>query len=277
MVRPISRHSDFVSELSVSQRLRKVARDAAVYALSMVRSVDSTGNWLRFPYYHHVFDDERSGFARQLAYMRRFGEFISFDDGVDLLATGQPIDGRYFCLSFDDGFKNCAANALPILVEHGAIGTAFFVPTRFIGTDIETDRELLLGFFTDESILLEFMNWRDCQDLLDAGMVIGSHSHSHANLARQNESTVAEELRRSKIILEERLGRPCRHFGCPFGNPGRDFLVGRDPELARQAGYASFATTARGAMRGGDSPFFICRDHLMANWPDYQLRYFFSR
>lgn len=274
---PARSHREFLNHLSVPQRLRLLARDAALFALSLGRSVESGGTWIRFPYYHHVFDDERGGFARQLAYMRRFGEFISFNDAVGMLASRQPIDGRYFCISFDDGFKSCVTNALPILLDHGALGTAVFLPTRFIGTDIERDRELLLGFYDHGRLLMEFMTWQDCQVLISAGMVIGSHSHSHSNLATMDEAAVVAELRHSKGILEDRLGRPCIHFCCPVGQPHSNFVVARDPELTRKAGYSSFSTTVRGAMRAGESPFFIRRDHTLANWPDCQLRYFFSR
>ena len=112
-------------------------------------------NWLRFPYYHHVFDDERANFDAHLRYMRKYAEIISLDDAMGMLSAADPIDGRYFCLTFDDGFKNCLTNALPILLEHQA-KAAFFVPTSFIGTSVEHDRERLLGFYGHGRILMEF-------------------------------------------------------------------------------------------------------------------------
>lgn len=269
--------AEFEGRPAFRQRLRGLARDTAVWLLSLAASPASGTNWIRFPYYHHVLDDERAGFDRQLRWMRRFGEFIGWEEAVALLASGQPVDGRYFCLSFDDGFKSCRTNALPILVERGALGTAFFLPTAYMDTDVGRDRELLLGFYDHRRTLMEFMSWDDARDLAAAGMVVGSHSHGHANLARLDAAAAAAELARSKTILEEKMGAPCLHFGCPFGRPGIDFIPDRDPALAHQAGYASFATTARGAMRAGDSPLFIRRDHTLAGWGDYQLRWFLSR
>lgn len=272
-MQPIRTYAEFDRAQSARTRARTVARDAAVWALSFGRSARRGAGEIRLPYYHHVFDDERAGFDRQLRWMRRHGEFISFEDAVSLLASGQPIDGRYFCVSFDDGFKNCAENALPILVEHG-VRAAFFLPTRYVGTDVARDRDLLLRFYEDRNAMVEFMNWDDCRRLADAGMTVGSHTHGHALLSALDEAAVTAELTRSKDTIERELGRPCAHFCCPWGQPGVSYVPARDPDLARRAGYRSFATTARGAMRAGDTPFFLRRDHTLAGWSDRQLRYF---
>jgi peptidoglycan/xylan/chitin deacetylase (PgdA/CDA1 family) len=272
MLMPIQSVAAFTGPLSPGQRLRAAARRAALLGLSLLPGRGRRGA-LRFPYYHHVFADERAGFHRQLRWMRRHGEFLGWDQAVGLMQSGDPIDGRYFCLSFDDGFKSCITHAAPILAEHGA-GAAFFVATRFIGTDPVADRAMLLDFYPGEQRLMEFMSWDDCRALRDAGMVVGSHTHGHARLSALNEDGVLAELAVSKQRIEAELDMECRHFCCPWGQPGGDFVPGRDPDVARRAGYASFATTARGPTRAGDSPFFIRRDHTLANDPDYQLRAF---
>ena len=133
---PVQSFAAFAGRPSWSARLRATARRAALLALSLAPG-RGRGGALRFPYYHHVFEDERATFARQLRWMRRQGEYLGWDDAVALVQSGQPIDGRYFCISFDDGFRNCVTHALPILVEHGAT-VAFFLATSFIDTPCET-------------------------------------------------------------------------------------------------------------------------------------------
>ena len=145
-MQPVRTYAEFGSHSGGSEQFRAMARDAAVLALSIGRSINATSGWIRFPYYHHVFDDERHGFTRQLNYLRGFGEFISLDDAVGLLISGKAIDGRYFCITFDDGFKNCLTNAVPILLDKGA-PAAFFMTTGYIDSDLEKDRDKLLGFF----------------------------------------------------------------------------------------------------------------------------------
>jgi peptidoglycan/xylan/chitin deacetylase (PgdA/CDA1 family) len=271
-MKPVQTIAEFQGRPTPVGRLRATARRAALLGLSLLPGRGRRGA-LRFPYYHHVFTDEQAGFARQLRWMRRHGEFLGWDDAIALMHSGQPIDGRYFCLSFDDGFKSCATHALPILSEQGA-SAAFFVATRFVGTDPVRDRDMLLEFYPGERRLMEFMTWDDCRTLRDAGMVVGSHTHGHARLSALEEAGVIAELTASKQRIETELGGACSHFCCPWGQPDSTFLPERDPDIARRVGYASFATTVRGPTRSGDSPFFIRRDHTLANDPDFQLRAF---
>ena len=112
--------------------------------------------------------------------------------------------------------------------------------------------------------------------MVAAGMTIGSHTVHHSRLADFEDEAVRVALSQSKAVIEKNLNKPCEHFCAPFGIPGRDFNVERDPDLARQAGYKSMVTTQRGAMRPGDDPYRIRRDHVLANWGNHQLRYFLS-
>ncbi len=274
-MRPVENYSEFIGHTSAGVRLRSAARDLTVLSLSIGRSIGRSTGWIRFPYYHHVFNDERRGFERQLKYLRRFGEFISLDDAVVMLASGDEIDGAYFCITFDDGFKNNAINAVPILLDEKA-PAAFFLVTDLIGIDVEKDCDRLLGFYDHGQTLMEFLNWQDCRQMAEAGMVIGSHTVHHARLSDHDEGRVMDELTISKAAIEKNLNRPCEHFCCPFGIPVKDFNPDRDPKLARHAGYRSMLTTQRGANRKGGSSFMIKRDHVLANWGNSQLRYFLS-
>ena len=272
---PIRHYKDFIAGQPALARVRGALRDAVVTALSVVRRPDAAKGWIRFPFYHHVFDDERDGFTRQLVFMASHGDFIGLNDAVQLLASGDPIDGRYFCLTFDDGFKNWITNAVPILVDRGA-PAAFFLVTRYIGTSPEADREALLGFYEEGDRLVEFLDWNDCRRMGDANMTIGSHTVNHVQLASLDEAAAETELRQSKETIEAELGHACDHFCCPFGRQNVDYLPGRDPKIARRVGYKSFLSGHRGAMRQGSSPMMVRRDHLLAGWGNAQLRYFFS-
>lgn len=277
--RPVLNYRDFVAGRSMAGRARGMARDAAIGALSLgsflARSRETEGGWIRFPFYHHVFDDELDGFRRQLNFMASLGDFIGLDDAVAMLESGDPIGGNYFCLTFDDGFKNWLTNAMPVLADKQA-PAAFFLVTRYIGTSLDSDRDLLLGFYESGDLLMEFLDWDDCRKMADAGMTIGSHTTNHVHLAELDDARAEAELRGSKETIEAELGRACDHFCCPFGRENIDFLPGRDPEIARRVGYKSFLSGKRGAMTQGSSPMMVRRDHLLAGWGDYQLRYFFS-
>lgn len=252
---------------------RRAARSLAIAGLSLTRSPTRTRGWIRFPYYHHVFDDERAGFARQLRYFKNIGDIIGLDDAVSMMTSGEAIDGRYICITFDDGFKNWIENAVPILLDHDAVA-AFFVAAGYIDTDLERDREKLLGFYERHDLLMEFLNWQDCREMAEAGMTIGSHSVGHVHLRDLDEASAMDELVASKKMIEDHVQQPCHHFCCPFGRAGVDYDPAAHPQMAENAGYRSFLTGHRGANTSGSSPFDIKRDHVLANWGNHQLRYF---
>jgi len=271
-------YSDFLHCFSKKKRLWYLIRNIVIYPLSLKTHKISTSEWIRFPYYHYVFDDERHGFERQLRFMRNMGEFISLDNAVELLREQRKIGGRYFCITFDDGFKNVATNAWPILSELGC-PAAVFVATDYIGSDIQRDQALLTRFYatTGYPMPIEFLSWDDCRQLLKIGATIGSHTCSHLRMSALSPEAVQEQLRKSKEAIETELGIVCRHFSAPWGRPSQDFRQESDPILAREMGYSSFLTSERGLNFQGQSPYHIRRDQLRAGWSNYQLRYFFSR
>ena len=143
---PVRRYQDFAAGRTVTQKLRGIARDGAIRVLSVGRSPNRGSGGIRFPFYHHVFDDEREDFRRQLNFMAGFGDFIGLDDAVAMLVSGDTIGGRYFCVTFDDGFKNWITNAVPLLLDKD-VPAAFFLVTGYIGTSVEKDWDKLLGFY----------------------------------------------------------------------------------------------------------------------------------
>jgi len=267
VVTGVRTYAAFRRHHTVARRLRAVARNVAISGLALGKSIAGEGGSIRFPYLHHVFDDERKQFEREITYLKRYGSFLSFTEAVALMRSTGPLEGSYFCLSFDDGFKNCLTNALPILAAHD-VPCTFFVVTDYLGTTLSGFPNSL-GL----SVPVEFMTWEDCRQLRAAGMEIGSHTCSHATLQDLSRDVAIREMRVSKERIEQELGCPCAHFCAPRGM----FSSDRDPELARQLGYTSFSTTNRGAMRLGESSYFIKRDAIVANDGVNQLRYFLSR
>jgi glycosyltransferase involved in cell wall biosynthesis/peptidoglycan/xylan/chitin deacetylase (PgdA/CDA1 family) len=260
-------------------RINGAVQRAGVGVKSIGRRIGGTpgSTWLRFPFYHHVFADERRGFAAHLDAMRAEGEFIGLDDAVDLLAGGQPVDGRYFCLTFDDGFRNVMTHGAPLLAARG-IPAAMFVVSGLTADGVGRETGDRAGFFGRERRPAAFLSWQDCRDLVGAGFTIGSHTVGHRRLVTLGDDEAEAELAGSKADIEAALGVACHHFCCPWGKPGRDFRLDRDPDLAARLGYRSFLTTKWGAMGGGDphSPFAIRRVGLVARYGLAQLRHFLS-
>lgn len=265
---------DIKASWSLGEKVRTVFRNSVVNALSFGRSIAASSNWIRFPYYHHVFDDERRGFERHLTYLKNYGDFLALDTVVEMLESNMSINGRFFCVTFDDGLKSCFDNALPVLAEMN-IPATFFLVTELIADTSLGETRVCRPLHTALTYCYEYLIWSECAQMLRAGMTIGSHTLSHARLYALDESQTRHQLVLSKNIIERKLGIECKHFACPWGQVGKHFDI-RDAKIAREAGYRSFLTTHRGRNQWGTSPFALSRDHLYANWSVYQLRYFFS-
>ena len=174
------------------------------------------------------------------------------------------VDGRYFCVTFDDGLKNCVTNALPILLEHKC-PAIFYIPSIIF----ENSKPSI-----PYQGIVEYLTFDDCKKLIDNGMAIGSHTVDHAPLIALNESEIKSELLDSKKIIERELQVECKHFAPPWGKPGKHFNLNTTKKLAKEIGYKSLVTSMRGLNFTGADPFNINRDHVIAAWENYQLRYF---
>jgi peptidoglycan/xylan/chitin deacetylase (PgdA/CDA1 family) len=96
-----------------------------------------------------------------------------------------------------------------------------------------------------------FMDWDQVRRLSDsdAGLTIGSHSHSHPELSRLTDQSQCHELERSKEILESRLGRKIQALAYPFGWPGAYNKATRT--AAAQTGYRLAFSGCAGVNRPG--------------------------
>lgn len=102
-------------------------------------------------------------------------------------------------------------------------------------------------------------------DMLDALrqdpiVEIGSHTVSHARISSLSPQDAFAELHGSRERLKEKLGVAARHFAFPYGRSGD--CSQRDFDVARQAGYASAATTRKGVIRTGQDAFSLPRNTL---------------
>lgn len=115
-------------------------------------------------------------------------------------------------LTFDDGLRSAYEIAYPFLLEAG-IGADFFVNTASIGKP-------------------GFLNWAQILEMQRAGMSFQSHSRDHVYLTWLPAGALETQLRDSKRILEDRLGKPVDFLSAPYGD-----LNGRVIHVARQLGY----------------------------------------
>jgi peptidoglycan/xylan/chitin deacetylase (PgdA/CDA1 family) len=157
---------------------------------------------------------------------------------------------RTLLITFDDGYRNFAEHALPLLTEFGFKAT-IFVPVDYVGKQplwLERDRKMTLplldevGMSAEDRRALEvntiallrdpLMDWPELRELAGAGFDIQSHSCAHHFLTTLPPAQVTDDLIRSRKTLEDRLGRPVQAIAYPYG--------ASNPEVAAAARDAGF-------------------------------------
>jgi peptidoglycan/xylan/chitin deacetylase (PgdA/CDA1 family) len=195
-------------------------------------------------------------FERHLRWLVEHERILTLDDALSGVGGG-------VVLTVDDGYRDFHELVVPMLVRHG-IPAVLYCATHLI-----SDGAAGAGSGG--------LTWPQLSEAVSTGLVtIGAHTHSHADLSRADEATAEEEMRRSKELVEDRLGVACKHFAYPWavGSAAADraarrlfasaaldawktnrrgridpFRLGRTPIL-RSDGEAFFSFKARGLLDG---------------------------
>lgn len=124
--------------------------------------------------------------------------------------------------------------------------------------DLETMRQTIRelaerhGIDANAPCAQEIMSWDEIRDLSRDGLVtIGSHSRTHASLAKLADGDLDYDLAASRAELEHAMGRPCLHLAYPYGN--NQAAGPREYQSAARAGYHTAVTGNRGLVFGSHS------------------------
>ena len=161
-----------------------------------------------------------------------------------LLAQGAAPD-RVVALSFDDGYRDVAENALPVLERHG------FRATVFVATGV-VDGTAQFSWYAEQPAVL---GWDEIV-ALDRGSPLRFEAHTvtHPNLTAVGDSEARREIVDGKAALEARLGRPVAAFCYPAGLYGA-----RERALVADAGFRVATTCEPGANHPGSDALALRR------------------
>lgn len=177
-------------------------------------------------------------FDRQMAYLGASGLALSLDDALKGKRGGVVV-------TFDDGFADFSQHVVPTLVRH-RVPAVLYLATGLVANGQAAEGRL---------------SWSQLRDSVATGLVtIGSHTHNHTNLRTADARTATEEMARSKGLIEEELGTPCRHFAYPWA-------VSSD--AAERAARTMFTSAALHAWRtnrkDGFDPYALGRTPILAS------------
>ncbi len=233
--------------------LNHVYRSARILAVRRHdRRPDADG--IRILGYHRITDKPdalgvtAASFREQLLWTLDQGlQPLSLSHALDVLA--HPVDGRWFCVTFDDGYRDNLTDALPVLLELKVPAT-IFVPTAII------DRTASYSWYRKPP---EALTWDELRKMIDTGIIdVQSHTKTHRSLSRLSDDEARDELEASKETLEQQLGQPITSLAFPAG-----VYDDRTIEFAQNAGYRATLTTLPGLNPGGRSLYELRRTMLL--------------
>lgn len=124
-------------------------------------------------------------------------------------------------LTFDDGYADFATRVVPALTRFGFTATVFMVAGHIDGFNQ-----------WDTGPRKSLMSADQLRAVAGFGMEVASHGVRHLSLPEASIQQVRDELRHSKLILEDVIQRPVKGFAYPYGHVGH-----RDATEVKLAGY----------------------------------------
>lgn len=180
------------------------------------------------PAHRMPFTVTEEAFEREMRFLAQAKRAVSLAEVEAHLAGRTRLPDGSVLVTIDDGDPSVRTLALPILHRHGVPAVLYALAGRPEGFETLSDAEL--------------------REVADGGITIGSHSVSHASMARLAPERARAEARDSRHHLEDVVGREVRSFAYPFGTR-RDVSPAAAAILA-EAGYTTGFTSLHGAIGG---------------------------
>lgn len=199
-----------------------------------------------------------AAFERHMRMLKRRYPVVPLTELLDRLERGERLH-KEIVLTFDDGYRNNATMAHPILARHGLPYT-IYLSTAYIGIEpwlplnelyglwyfgriddqkVKVFRQRIRGLPASQardvlreisppltpaereqaSDSFQMLTWDEIRTLSAAGVDFGSHTHTHCNMAAETTEDQARELKTARERIAAETGTAAATFAYPFGRP----------------------------------------------------------
>jgi peptidoglycan/xylan/chitin deacetylase (PgdA/CDA1 family) len=214
---------------------------------------------VRILFYHRVADHSPNpwtmsckSFARQMEWLRTRYDLVTLAEAQSRIASGRNSRPTA-CITFDDGYSENHLFAIPLLLKNH-IPFTYFVATDFITRGVPFPHDAALGR------PLAVNTWTQLRELAAAGIEIGAHTRTHADLGPDlHDDEIVDEVVGSKHELERGLDRSVHYFAFPYGQHKN--LSASAFRIAAHAGFDGVCSAYGGYNFPGDDAFHLRRFH----------------
>ena len=165
-------------------------------------------------------------FYKQMLLMKKMGY-----ESINLNQIESVSSNKKFVITFDDGYENVYAYAMPILKKLNFTATCFFV-SNFINKSNDWDKTF--KYYVKKKI----MTYGQIKSWAQNNFEIGSHSFDHKNLNTLNDNEIIKQLNESKLFIKKNFGRNVESFSYPYGKYNKEISL-----LVKK--YYKFAVTTK--------------------------------
>ena len=150
-----------------------------------------------------------SEFKKQMEFIKEKGyKTFTASELVYILRKNGSMPNKAVVLTFDDGFENNYSVAFPILKSLGITAT-IFLTTDYVGKKCTWDKK-------DDIPDLTLLSWEMINEMSKFGIDFQSHTATHPHLPLLSNDKIKDELKRSRIAIENRLGKRCDILCYPY-------------------------------------------------------------
>lgn len=125
-------------------------------------------------------------------------------------------------IMFDDGYEDTYSEAWPVLQALNLTATVFLVAECIGGTPC----------WPAGDNRAPLLNWEQVDEMARHGIQFGSHSATHPRLTDLSRESLMAQLKRSRRLMEDALGRRVELLSLPFSLVSAEVM-----ECAQQAGF----------------------------------------
>jgi peptidoglycan/xylan/chitin deacetylase (PgdA/CDA1 family) len=210
-------------------------------------------------FYHRIADQHPTActtsnreFRRQIHWLRQYCDLVSLAEvqrRIRCKVNSRPC----VSITFDDGYAENCDQAIPLLIEE-QIPCTYFVTLQNVRDGQPFPHDGACGHRFSPN------NLEQLRAMAAAGIDIGGHTYTHANLGQIHDRKRLEyEIVTARQELAQAIGQRVRYFAFPFG-----LLQDLNPiafELARDAGYEAVCSAYGGYNWPSGDAFHLRRIH----------------